>query len=71
MKNTIIIRDMVEYCYNSGLGYDLSNFIDYFIAQNEQINESTINKIKYSLMDVKIDRTLIEPISRYTNIICY
>lgn len=71
MGNTYIIRDIVECCYNSGLGYDLSNFTDFFITQNDQVNESTINQIKYSLMDAKIDRTLNQPISRYTNIICY
>ncbi len=48
VKNTSIISDIFEYYYNSGLGYDLSNFIDYFTTQNEQFNKSRIDKIKYS-----------------------
>ncbi|MAU57175.1 MAG: hypothetical protein CML84_03555 [Rhodobiaceae bacterium] len=71
MKNTNIIRDIVQCGYNSGLGYDLSNFTNYFITQNEQVNKRAIDRIKNSLMDTKIERTLYQPISRYTNIICY
>ena len=71
MKNTNIIRDIVQCAYNSGLGYDLSNFTNYFITQNEQVNKRAIDRINNSLMDTKIERTLYQPISRYMNIICY
>ena len=71
MKNTNITRDIVQCGYNSGLGYDLSNFTNYFITQNEQVNKRAIDRNKNSLMDTKIERTLYQPISRYTNIICY
>ena len=71
MKNTNIIRDIVQCAYNSRLGYDLSNFTNYFITQNEQVNKRAIDRINNSLMDTKIERTLYQPISRYTNIICY
>ena len=71
MKNTNIIRDIVQCGYNSGLGYDLSNFTNYFITQNEQVNKRATDRINNSLMDTKIERTLYQPISRYTNIICY
>ena len=71
MKNTNIIRAIVQCGYNSGVGYDLSNFTNYFITQNEQVNKRAIDRIKKSLMDTKIERTLYQPISRYTNIICY
>ena len=71
MKNTNIIRDIVQCAHNSGLGYDLSNFTNYFITQNEQVNKRAIDRINNSLMDTKIERTLYQPISRYTNIICH
>ena len=71
MKNTKISRNIVRYGYNSGLVYDLSYFTNYFIIQNEQANKRAIDRNKNSLMDTKIERTLYQPISRYTNIICY
>ena len=71
MKNTKISRNIVRYGYNSGLVYDLSYFTNYFIIQNEQANKRAIDRIKNSLMDAEIERTLYQPISRYTNIICH
>ena len=68
-KNTI--KDVILNGLNSGLGYDLSDFIFYFMNNYNSEFDRDIEKIKNSLMDAQIERTLDQPISRYTKQTCY
>jgi hypothetical protein len=64
-KNTI--EDVILNGLNSGLAYDISDFILYFMNNHNSEFDRDIERIKNSLAEAQIERTLDQPISRYTN----